>query len=263
MKLTIITSAFNVQNEIQITINSLRSQTNKNFQWIVIDGGSVDASVKTYIDNPDLIDFWISEVDSGIYEAWNKAIKHIKGDWTLFLGAGDSLPTSHLIDDLIHELETQPKTMDFICGDVCFFGRDSNLLLNGNVNLNDWDLGLPKLPPHPGVLHNSRLFKKYSFDQTYKIAADSKFMLEHLNKYNSAYINLVITNMSFGGISSRPESWGKISQEKMRIRKELGLAPPSMLYAILDWKLFIKPLLFLVLGHNLSRIMIYLRHFKL
>ena len=64
IKLTIITSAFNVADTIKSTIDSLRSQTSNNFQWIIVDGGSTDGSIEVYKKNSELIDVCIVEDDS-------------------------------------------------------------------------------------------------------------------------------------------------------------------------------------------------------
>ncbi len=78
MIVSIITSAYNVADCIQSTIDSLRNQSSSNFQWIIVDGGSVDGSLEIYRKNSDLIDFCISEPDTGIYEAWNKGLINVK-----------------------------------------------------------------------------------------------------------------------------------------------------------------------------------------
>src|SRR5699024_5468308 len=89
--ITIITSTYNVVQDLQWTIDSIREQTYPNIQWIIADGASTDGTVKMFEANSELIDYWFSEPDTGIYDAWNKALEHVKGDWLQFIGAGDEL----------------------------------------------------------------------------------------------------------------------------------------------------------------------------
>ena len=95
MKFTIITATFNSEKTIDRTINSLLNQTILNFEYIVVDGKSSDNTVKilkSYEEKFKIRNIgykWISEKDSGIYEAWNKGLMFAKGDWISFLGSDD------------------------------------------------------------------------------------------------------------------------------------------------------------------------------
>jgi hypothetical protein len=105
-------------------------------------------------------------------------------------------------------------------------------------------------------LHNANLFKKlnHKFDQKYSIAADAKFMLEHLKPHNYQYLNRVVTKMISGGVSSSPSSWEKIQKEKLSIRQELQLSSPNIFFKIRDFKLILKPFLFRLFGPKIKRL---------
>ena len=82
--ISIITVNINDFNGLVRTMTSVFEQTYKEHEYIVIDGGSTDGS-KEYIESHnDKIDFWISEQDSGIYNAMNKGIKAATGEYLLF-----------------------------------------------------------------------------------------------------------------------------------------------------------------------------------
>ena len=77
MKLSIITINYNNQDGLQKTIDSIVSQSFKNYEWIVIDGGSNDSSREVLVRYCDLFTYWCSEPDRGIYNAINKGLSHI------------------------------------------------------------------------------------------------------------------------------------------------------------------------------------------
>ena len=89
--ITIIIATYNELFNIQKTLDSIYHQKYVNIEIIVIDGDSDDGTVDILNENSARISYWISEVDIGIYDAWNKALKQSSGDWIMFLGAGDCL----------------------------------------------------------------------------------------------------------------------------------------------------------------------------
>jgi glycosyltransferase involved in cell wall biosynthesis len=89
--ITIITIVFNNVSHIQKTLNSIYKQQNSNYELIVIDGGSTDGTLDIIKKNKKKINFWISEKDRGIYDAFNKGIKYAKGDYIGFVNSDDIL----------------------------------------------------------------------------------------------------------------------------------------------------------------------------
>ena len=91
MKLSIITATFNAAQHLPTLIESLCQQTDKDFEWVVMDGGSTDGTVELLNNFADLALVWRSEPDFGIYDALNKAIRLCKGEFYLVVGADDVL----------------------------------------------------------------------------------------------------------------------------------------------------------------------------
>lgn len=89
--ISIITVTFNAANLLPGLINSLRAQTDRDFEWIVVDGASTDGTVGLIKSAGDVVTRWISEPDFGIYDAMNKALHLAKGDYYLVMGADDQL----------------------------------------------------------------------------------------------------------------------------------------------------------------------------
>ena len=88
-KFSIITVVLNAKEDLIETIKSLKEQSHKDFEYIIIDGGSTDGTIEVINKNLDIIDKWISEKDSGIYDAMNKGIDLCEGNYIGMLNAGD------------------------------------------------------------------------------------------------------------------------------------------------------------------------------
>ena len=95
-RFSIITATFNASAMLDRTIASLRSQTYKGFQWIVVDAASTDDTIQRVRAASDIVDLLISEPDEGIADAWNKGLARVQGDHVLFLNAGDTYDRTFL-----------------------------------------------------------------------------------------------------------------------------------------------------------------------
>jgi len=200
--ISIIIAVFNGEKTLNCTIESLISQSYKHIQLIIVDGASTDRTVDIIRNNMSSIDHFISEPDSGIYDAWNKGLKKARGEWVAFLGAGDIYLSS--------ALENYVK---FICDnnfyDVDLISSQVELIENGlpiKVIGKRWDWSIFRRYmniAHVGALHNINLFKKYgNFNSTYKICGDYEFLLRANNELNAKFIKLTTAQMLSGGVSS-------------------------------------------------------------
>lgn len=95
-KFSIITAARNAGDLVDRTIESIKSQTYKNFEWIIIDGASTDGSLQKFERVSEMIATLVSEPDKGIADAWNKGLARATGDHILILNAGDTYDPSFL-----------------------------------------------------------------------------------------------------------------------------------------------------------------------
>lgn len=91
MKLSIVTVTYNAASSLPALIDSLRRQSDRDFEWVVIDGGSTDGTVSLLKAAGDLPIVWRSEADFGIYDALNKAVRLARGSYYLVAGADDTL----------------------------------------------------------------------------------------------------------------------------------------------------------------------------
>lgn len=111
MRLSIVTINWNNAEGLRKTLESVAAQTNRNFEHIIVDGGSTDGSVdviKEYessvkqsvtIHQSTIQVKWVSEKDKGIYNAMNKGIRMAKGEYLLFLNSGDALENAEVVEN--------------------------------------------------------------------------------------------------------------------------------------------------------------------
>lgn len=233
MVITIITSTFNCAKDLEITAATIRNQTIRNqVQWIIADGGSTDGTIDVIQSNLDIISFWFSEKDEGIYDAWNKALKYAKGSWIQFIGAGDELATNNTLEMALQHLKTAHPKHDLVYGRLQYISEGDRRVIDEVgapwVDMKDkWEYFRPKLPIHPEVFHHISLFNEnQSFDTSYKIAGDSHFLMRAIRNKDPLYIPILIDKMPLGGKTGHFSIAHKASLELKRACYELGYKPP-------------------------------------
>lgn len=251
--ISIITSTLNAAKHLPYTIQSIREQTYKNIEWIIIDGGSQDGTIELICNHEDVIDYWLSESDSGIYDAWNKACKEIRGDWVLFIGAGDELATCNVLEEVSVILGSAYPKHELVYGKVQFICPINRTFLKEvgqpwHQMKGRWEFNRPALPAHPGVFHHSSVLNiNKPFDDTLKIAADSKLLLQSILKREPLYIPIFIDKMPIDGVSAQFESFFEIINEITQIRKDLKIHPPLIHKLKEDVKFFVKLFIFKII----------------
>jgi glycosyltransferase involved in cell wall biosynthesis len=201
-KISIITAVYNGEKLLPNLIDSIRQQTCcDTFEFIIIDGGSKDQTVDLIKQNKDIVDYWISEKDEGIYDAWNKGLKAATGAWIMFLGCDDLLMPD-AIENYTKFLSGISKDTEFISSKVQMIDERGNF-----VRVKGWKWEWPKLlkemtVAHPGALHSKKLFDVYgNFDKNFKIVGDYEFLLRAKNNLNADFMNKVTVLMREGGVS--------------------------------------------------------------
>ena len=146
MKLSIITVNLNNKDGLQKTIDSVISQTFKDFEWIVIDGGSTDGSKELIEKYSDYISYWVSEPDKGVYNAMNKGIQVAKGEYLNFMNSGDSF----ICETTLQDVFSKNMTADINAGPV---------VLSNGTRLYQYKENLVKLIICGNICHQSTFFK--------------------------------------------------------------------------------------------------------
>ena len=235
-KISIITVVYNGVEFLEETIKSVISQTYKNTEYIIIDGGSTDGTVDIIKKYEDKITYWISEPDKGIYDAMNKGIKRATGDIVGILNSDDFYASNDVLKTIAGEFTN--KEIDCLYGDLDFVEQsDASKVTKcvkskpykGGIFTKNWSLSdsIFYAPPHPTFFVKRVMYKKYGlFNINLSIAADYELMLRFLEKHKlkSSYVNKVLVKMRQGGISDQ-----NIIQAKIQSYKSLrmnGLSAP-------------------------------------
>lgn len=198
------------------TINSVLNQTWKHFEYILIDGDSKDGSAEYLKKRSSEVDYWVSEPDTGIYNAMNKGIKKASGDYLLFLNSGDEL----------YSLRSLEKNYKFLTGeDIVYF--DIFLVFEKETKIHNYpdELQFSTFRDgaigHPTTFIKSSLFSKIGFyDESLRIVADWKFFLLAIVKFSSSYkkVNNVLSKFYMDGISSN--NLKLVEEERNRVLQE-------------------------------------------
>jgi glycosyltransferase involved in cell wall biosynthesis len=252
--ITIITSTFNCREALRETAASIRCQRLPGLQWIIGDGGSTDGTVGVIEENADIVAHWHSEKDRGIYDAWNKAAAHAKGDWVLFLGAGDLLAAPDSLRRAANALAGVPaRTLLAYGGVVLVDAQGQPVQYEREVDFADWHQGRPVLPCHQGVFHQRSLFDApQPFDSSLRICADAKLMFQAVAKAPPVYLGFDVAKMVIGGISTTTHGWLTMARENRRICQDLGLRSP-LLHRLGMIRLYAKLLAGMVLGRHAGK----------
>ncbi|MBL4904633.1 MAG: glycosyltransferase, partial [Flavobacteriaceae bacterium] len=196
-KISIITSTFNSENTLKDTVDSILNQSYSNIEYIVIDGASSDDTVeilksseKSFKDK-NIEFYWKSESDSGIYSAWNKALKVVSGDWVIFIGSDDYFKSESILEEMIpYLIESEVKNQLFVYGRIEHINHQKQLIEESGK---PWHQQKKRFTytmnlGHSGAFHHKALFDKHgNFNESFKIVGDYEFLLRELkDKKNDA-----------------------------------------------------------------------------
>ena len=196
MTLSIITINYNNRDGLQETIDSVLSQTWRDYEWIIIDGGSTDGSKELIERYQENLAYWCSEPDKGVYNAMNKGIDKAKGEYLLFLNSGDCLYNS----EVLAKVWKDAHSADIVSGQV---GKANGQLLRTCDYSIAKQLILDTLS-HQGTFIKRTLFQSYRYSEDYKIVSDwigwVKWLL--IENRSFEYVSTLIATQQPGGISS-------------------------------------------------------------
>jgi len=238
-KLSVITAVYNASQALVVTINAIRAQRRDDLEFIIVDGGSIDGTVAVIKRNQEIVDWWLSEADNGIYDAWNKALEVASGTWILFLGAGDR--PGGVWFDAVAGADT---SLDLVYGTVLMEAGFPPAMSYFKLNGPDWPEAARRLSvemaiPHVGLAHNQRLFVTGRFDPSYKIIGDWEFLVR-VRPRQGRRLDQIQAVMPFGGASNSARHVRRHFDEICRAAAAHG--------SRLSWATMIKWRLKLILG---------------
>lgn len=240
MKVSIITSCFNRHSTIGQAIESVLAQDYTNIEYIVIDGASTDGSMQIINSYKGKITEIISEPDNGMYEALNKGIRIATGDIIGLVHSDDFLFAKDTISKIV--MTFKQTNADFIYGNGLFVDPiDTNKIIRNweSGKYSKWKVKHGWLPLHPTCyIKKSCIDKLGLYDESYKIAADSDFLVRYLYESNLKvyYLNEYIVRMRMGGLSTDKKRRKKMWEEDIRMYRSHGFNPTLTKIQKMAWK---------------------------
>ena len=235
MKISVITAVYNNKQTVLDALNSVFSQTYKNVEHIVIDGGSTDGTVEAIRSFGGKIEKFVSEPDEGIYDALNKGIALATGDVVGFLNSDDVYANEHVLEKIV--MAFRHKDADSVYGDLNYVQRDDITKVVRHWKSHEFLLKKLKrgwMPPHPTFYVKREIYEKYGgFDTSFKIAADYDSILRFLGLYeiSTAYVPEVLVQMRLGGVSNRDlKSILRKSGEDFKALKKNGIGGKRVVF---------------------------------
>lgn len=232
MMLSIITVNYNHRGGLEKTLKSVFSQFYRDFEYIVVDGGSTDGSVALladFADNADLKNVfqYVSEPDKGTYDAMNKGLAMATGDYVLFLNSGDVLASSHVLSDVF----SQDHCADLIVGRQyqmrghrkCTAHRIAAKEVNKQFLISN------TLPHQATFIRRELLLQSGGYDLSYNIVADWVFWYDAVVNHSATVecIPYFVSIMEEEGISK--------DIQKCRKQMALYLSSNNIIYSEQDW----------------------------
>ncbi len=202
MKFSIITVNYNNKEGLQRTIESVIHQSFRDYEFIVIDGGSTDGSAEVLKEYDAQINYWVSEPDRGIYHAMNKGIIQAKGDYLNFMNSGDCFYDK----DVLQKVAAYGYNTDIIVGKDYHYNIKTG---QGHVSIQ---------PPRTTMIHffmatldhqssfiNKSLFENSLYDESHRLVSDWIFFTKKIVKERKhvQFIPDIICNREEGGLSER------------------------------------------------------------
>lgn len=222
--ITVVTVVYNRKDDLNATVENIRSQSFRDFEFVVVDGGSADDTVSVIHQNSDIISRWVSEPDNGIYDAMNKGVQLAKGEWIIFMNAGDMFYDNTVLDFFSEKLP-QLSNVNIVYG-------DAEIVQKENVHIQyqrDRHLDLTKSIIHQSMFVRREFLVKHPYDLRYKVMADYDNLLSisAISPRKCKHVDKIVCRYDKTGISSRPlytyfREYYSVARRRMNMLEFIG-----------------------------------------
>lgn len=230
MKISVVTITYNSGKTLRDTMDSVLSQTYRNLEYLLIDGGSQDDTLAIINSYPDNRIRWISEPDNGIYDAMSKGTRMATGVVVGALNSDDFYPDDQVLERVAAAFKA--TNSDAVYGDLNYVDHldVSKIIRNwvsGDYNRENFLWGW--MPPHPTFFLRKAAFEQFGYyNPDFKSAGDYELMLRMLYKHHlkATYIPYVQVVMRAGGVSNASfRNRVRANREDKRAWKLNGIQP--------------------------------------
>lgn len=240
MKLSIITATYNSERTLRDTMESILSQTFQDFEYIIVDGASKDATldiIREYEPRFQGKMRYVSEPDKGIYDAMNKGFAMATGDVIGILNSDDFFTSEDVLQAVVDGFAGE--YVDAVYADIHFVGTDDLtkcVRYYSSSVFRPWMMRFGMIPAHPSFYCRKAVYDQYgSFDTTYRIAADFEILLRliFIHRIRTRYVKKDFVTMRLGGASTTGYgSWSLIMKEHLQIMKRHGVVTNRFLLSL-------------------------------
>jgi glycosyltransferase involved in cell wall biosynthesis len=218
---SVITVVYNGAAHLEEAIRAVAAQTYPNIEHIVIDGGSTDGTVDILHRSDDLLAYWRSEKDRGIYDAMNKGVSMVTDpdSYILFANADDELYSA----DSISSVMSSSRGEDLVYGKMIFSDGEIAGVLGRPVRFAD--LARETLC-HPATFVRRRVFDRIGpFDTSFTIAADYDHIVRAFAaNVSTRFVDIIVSRMRMGGVSDE-RFMLSCRERKQVVRRHFRLVP--------------------------------------
>jgi glycosyltransferase involved in cell wall biosynthesis len=251
--ISIVIASRNAASTLEQCLDSILCQQFREWEIVVMDGGSEDSTLDLLRERGSLINYWQSAKDHGICQAWNTALGHITGQWILFLGADDYLWSAQTLEHIVPYLQSAYPRYLLVYGNVAATNRKGEVI---SVIGDRWvqlerRMRRTMALPHQGVFHHESLFRRYGlFDETFRIMGDYEFLSRLIWEHPPQYMpGITVAAWRQGGMSMQVKNVTIVASERLRIRERQGHPVPAVVYA----EEFARQITRLLLGERAMR----------
>lgn len=207
-ELSVITVALNEDERIGKAFKSLDNQTFRNFEHIIVDGGSKDGTlqkVEAHVGSASYPVRVLRDVSGGVYDALNEGISVSKGKYIAILHANDTFASAQSLDVAMHHLKD--NNADLLYADLHFVNSAGKRVRYYSAKrFSPERLKDGFMPPHPTLIVSRKIFDVVGmYNQHYGIAGDFDWLCRALllHRVSYTYLPIDMVEMSSGGISGR------------------------------------------------------------
>lgn len=216
MKISVITINYNNVLGLQKTLQSVKEQTYNNYEYIVIDGYSNDGSQNIIEQYRNIISKYVSEKDTGVFNAMNKGIAFANGDYCIFLNSGDYFADKYVLE----KAEEYLNDADFVSGDTICVDNKGNKKFWGAPKILSCYIIIRYALSHQSTFIKTELLKRRPYREDLRIASDWEQELYEIVFHDATYKYLPLVVSIFNDEGMSRKNLDKVKEERLKIYNE-------------------------------------------